>query len=86
MNQVIYVRPEVVDDLTKGQFLPTILLTDAARDAIVQGKLEVRRGQWLVDGRTGNRGQYLGKKGKTIRVRSAKPGLKFSEYQKPLAA
>ncbi len=86
MNQLIYVRPEVVSDLTNGQFLPTILLTDAARDAIVAGKITLRKGQWLVDGRTGTRGQFVSRKGSTIRVRKATDKMSFADYQKKLAA
>ena len=86
MNQLIYVRPEVVADMTKGHFLPTILLTDAARQAIVDKKITLRKGQWLVDGRTGTRGQFVSRKGQTIRVRKATPGLAFADYQKKLAA
>lgn len=86
MNQLIYVRPEVVTDLTKGQFLPTILLTDEARKAIVDGKIILRKGQWVVDGRTGTRGQFVSRKGSVLRVRKATDKMSFKDYQKKLAA
>lgn len=89
MDRLIYVRPETVAEVTKGQFLPTVLLTEAAAKAVLDGKLELRKGQWVIDGRTGERGQFVRiTKGikKSIRLRKAKEGMTFAQYQTKLAA
>lgn len=94
MDRVTYVSTATqrrVARANSGQFKPTILITEEARVAISKGEVVVRRGQWLIDGFTGKRGQYLALKktmfGKpNIRIREAKPGMTFKDYQAKLAA
>lgn len=77
-----------------GQYTPTVLVTDAARQAIANGDLNLKRGQWVVDGSSGVRGQVRGvvtknhrtflqpnKVEKFLSVRPYKAGLRFSDYQ-----
>lgn len=70
-----------------GQFTPTVLVTEAVRDEGYQG---LRKGQWVIDGSTGRRGQFYGTKrsllGRTkAQVREYKAGQPFSAFQQKYA-
>lgn len=73
-----------------GQFTETVLLTDTLKTELSAGNAKLRKGQWVLDGKTGQRGQFVGTKKvkgvNSLKVRAATPGLTFADYQKRLAA
>lgn len=78
----------------RGQYTPTVLMTDETQDALLNGELKLKRGQWIIDGSTGIRGQVRGivtknrrtffrpnKVEKFLSIRPYQEGLRFSDFQ-----
>lgn len=42
-----------------GQFTPTVLVTKKTEEAIKDGQLNLKRGQWVISGEDGTRGQLV---------------------------
>lgn len=78
-----------------GQFTRTVVLTAEVKRALGE-QLQLKRGQWVLDGHTGKRGQLIGTHkvrskylslplggSKTVvEMREYQPGHSFKEYQK----
>lgn len=73
-----------------GQFRPTLLVTANSTDGELLSRY-VKKGQWVVDGRTGQRGQFIGTKETKrllrspsidIVMREYQPGRSFKDYQR----
>jgi len=78
-----------------GQFTPTVLISESTRQALLNGDIKLKRGQWVLDGASGNRGQMRGISTKNhyhffkpntvekaVDIRAYQPGRKFSDYQR----
>lgn len=42
-----------------GQFMPTVLVTRQTEEAIKNGEIKLKRGQWVISGEDGTRGQLV---------------------------
>jgi hypothetical protein len=61
------------------KFQPTLVITDDFRREVTSGVRKIRKGQWVLDGRTGRRGRFLGLR-KTLHVVEYKRGLSFRQH------